>query len=185
MKILCDICPHLCSLDEGETGKCLVRRNTGKAVELLHYGECSRLALEPIEKRPFFHFYPAQKFLSVGFLGCSFACDFCLPGDTLILTPSGPKRIDQIDDGDEIIVFDDSAQQLVLARVGHVFDREVEEVIELEVDGQTIQLTPEHPILTRRGWVKAEDLTSDDEVLCDKIDSIQLHYQSQIAIEDM
>ncbi len=118
----------------------------------------------------------------MGFLGCSFTCAFCLPGDTLISTPGGSKRIDQIQAGDEIIAFDDSARQLVLTRVGHVFDREVEEVIELEVDGQTIQLSLEHPLLTRRGWLKAEDLTTDDEVLCDKIDSIQLHYQSQILV---
>jgi hypothetical protein len=97
-------------------------------------------------------------------------CSFCLPGDTLISTPDGPKRIDQIRDGESVFAFDNSNnnQQLVLAHVGRVFDRVVEEVIELEVEGQTIQLTPEHPIYTKRGWVKAKDLVDDDEVLCDK-----------------
>lgn len=95
-----------------------------------------------------------------------------MPGDILIKTPDGLKRIDQIQDGEQIIAVDDSHSVLqpVLAHVGHVHSREVEEVIELEVEGQTIQLTPEHPVLTKRGWVKAEDLTTDDEVLCDKTD---------------
>lgn len=87
--------------------------------------------------------------------------------------PDGLKRIDQIQDGEPIIAVDCSYffPQPVLAHVGHVHSREAEEVIEFEVDGQTIQLTPEHPVLTRqRGWVKAGDLTTDDEVLCDKND---------------
>ena len=90
----------------------------------------------------------------------------------MIKTPDGLKRIDQIQDGEPIIAVDDSHSSLqpVLAHVGHVHSREAEEVIELEVDGQTIQLTLEHPVLTRdRGWVKAGDLTIDDEVLCDKM----------------
>jgi len=129
---------------------------------------------------------PDSKFLSVGFYGCSFSCDFCLPGDTLISTPNGLKRIDQIQAGDEIFAVDNSTgePQCVITRVGHVFDREAEELIELEVDGQTIQLTPEHPVLTRRGWVEAANLTEDDEVLCDKTYLEQLHSQSQGANRD-
>ncbi len=174
MQSVCHICPHACVLEEeGDRGKCLVREKQGQSIVPLRYGHCSTIAVEPIEKRPFFHFLPGSKFLSVGFYGCSLSCDFCLPGDALISTPSGSKRIDQIREGDEIYAVDDSHSfpQLVLTHAGYVFDREAEELIELEVDGQTIQLTPEHPVLTKeQGWVEAKDLTVDDEVLCDKND---------------
>ena len=75
--ISCDVCAHDCQLKEGEIGKCQVRQNICSKIEPLYYGQCSRIALEPIEKRPFFHFYPGSKFLSVGLLGCSFSCNFC------------------------------------------------------------------------------------------------------------
>jgi hypothetical protein len=144
-------------------------------------GRCSLLSVEPIEKRPFFHYRPGAKYLAVGMYGCSFVCSYCLPGDTLISTPNGLKRMDQIREGDAIFAVDNSldSPQLVSAHVGHIFDREVEEVIELQVDGRTIELTPEHPVLTRRGWVEAKDLTEDDEVLCDKTYLEQLHCLSQ------
>lgn len=183
MSILCDVCPHSCNLQDGEAGKCLVLRNQNGRIVNDYYGQCSCISMEPIEKRPLFHFYPGERFLSVGFYGCSFKCDFCLPGDTLISTPNGLKRIDQIQAGDEIFAVDNSTgdPQRVIARVGHVFDREVEEVIELEVDGQTIQLTGEHPVLTKRGWVEAKYLTDADEVLCDKTYLEQLHSQYKSA----
>lgn len=181
IRLTCVICPHRCELLDGETGKCGVRQRIRTRITNPFEGRCSLLSVEPIEKRPFFHYRPGKKYLAVGFYGCSFKCGFCLPGDTLISTPDGLKRIDQIQAGDEIFAVDNStdAPQLVKARVGHVADREVEEVIELEVDGQTIQLTPEHPVMTRRGWVEAKDLTVDDEVLCDKTYLEQLRSQQK------
>lgn len=170
-ELVCNICPHACSLKSGETGKCHVIKHNGSTIENVYSGKLSQIAVDIIEKRPFFHFLPGSKFLSVGFYGCSFHCGYCMPGETLISVPGGLKRIDQIQDGEQIIAVDDSCSdpQPVLAHVGHVHNREAQEVIELEVDGQTIQLTSEHPVLTRsRGWVKAVDLTVDDEVLCDK-----------------
>jgi pyruvate-formate lyase-activating enzyme len=137
----------------------------------LNSGAVSSLAVEPIEKKPFKHFFQGTKTLTIGGYGCNLNCEYCLPPDALISTPTGSIRIDQIEDGEEIFALDNSNSdpQLVLARVGHVFDRESEEVIVIEVDGGTLELTPEHPVMTKnRGWVEAGDLTSDDEVLCDK-----------------
>lgn len=75
--VVCKVCPHRCSLDKGETGRCLVRRNSLGRVTNVYEGHCSHISLEPIEKRPFFHYKPDTKFLSVGLLGCSFSCDYC------------------------------------------------------------------------------------------------------------
>lgn len=165
----CRICPTRCNLRNGQRGVCLVRE-ADNGIYLKGYGKITHAAVEPIEKKPIYHYKPNLKTLSIGGYGCPLSCGFCLPGDTLISTPNGLIRIDQIQDGDPVFALDNSntCPQLVLAHVGHVFDREVEEVIELEVDGQTIQLTSEHPVYTKRGWVEAKDLTEDDEVLCDK-----------------
>ncbi len=77
MKLHCSICPHDCLLDEGEVGKCSVICHSGSKLVHPYYGKCSIITVDAIEKRPFFHFYPGSKFLSVGFYGCNFKCDFC------------------------------------------------------------------------------------------------------------
>lgn len=180
--MICNICPHECDLEPGERGKCSVRVADETKIIDSWYGYCSAIAVDQIEKRPFYHLTPDEKYLSVSLFGCSMACGFCVPSDTLIRTKDSLKRIDQIQEGEEIIAFDDSSQQLVSARVGHVFDREVEEVLELEVDGQTLQLTPEHPVYTKsKGWVEAKSLTDDDEVLCDRTYLEQPHFLNQNA----
>jgi len=75
--VICGVCPHYCLLKEGEVGLCSVRQNHQQHIYLAYYGECSIIAIEPIEKRPFYHFIPGSEFLSVGFRGCNFSCDFC------------------------------------------------------------------------------------------------------------
>lgn len=77
MRIICNLCPHLCDLDDGQVGKCNVRQRFGSDIKLTGYGKLSNMAVEPIEKRPFFHFYPGSKFLSVGMYGCNLSCSFC------------------------------------------------------------------------------------------------------------
>lgn len=75
--MICSLCPHNCDLNGDSVGKCLVRKNINGHIELTHYGRVSLIAVEPIEKRPLYHFFPGSKFLSVGFYGCSFSCSFC------------------------------------------------------------------------------------------------------------
>ncbi len=98
--------------------------------------------------------------------GCGMSCAYCVPAGTMIETPNGSKPIEQIRDGDDVISYDNSSEQLVIARVSGVADREVQEVFEIEVNGVKLRLTSEHPVMTHRGWVQAEYLTCDDEVLC-------------------
>jgi pyruvate formate lyase activating enzyme len=73
----CVLCPHYCKLATGKTGICGVRKNTGNSIELTTYGVLSGLALDPVEKKPLFHFFPGNNILSIGSFGCNFRCDFC------------------------------------------------------------------------------------------------------------
>ncbi len=76
-KIECRVCPHNCKLGPGKTGICGVRRSNGMEIILLTYGVISGLALDPVEKKPLYHFFPGSNILSVGSYGCNMRCDFC------------------------------------------------------------------------------------------------------------
>ena len=76
-KIECTLCPHKCSISEGGSGICRVRRNRGGELDLPYYGALSGIAMDPIEKKPLYHYYPGRQILSAGFYGCNFRCPFC------------------------------------------------------------------------------------------------------------
>jgi pyruvate formate lyase activating enzyme len=76
-RIQCLICPHNCKVEEGKTGICGVRKNNGKEIELITYGIISGYSLDPVEKKPLYHFYPGKNILSAGSYGCNMRCDFC------------------------------------------------------------------------------------------------------------
>ena len=75
--ITCTLCPHACRLRGGATGFCRARRNDGGTIRAINYGRLTALVLDPIEKKPLYHFYPNSNILSVGSFGCNLACAFC------------------------------------------------------------------------------------------------------------
>lgn len=76
-KIQCTICPRNCQLKDNQAGFCQIRRNINSEVVLTSYGYNTGLAVDPIEKKPLYHFYPGSKVLSFGTLGCNMGCQFC------------------------------------------------------------------------------------------------------------
>lgn len=77
MKTACKVCPHHCKLDEGQIGICNGRINMGGEVVSENYGKLTAFALDPIEKKPLYHFHPGSRILSVGSYGCNLKCPFC------------------------------------------------------------------------------------------------------------
>jgi len=75
--IQCDLCPNNCKIESGTFGACGVRGNKNGAGIIPFYGYITALALDPIEKKPLYHFKPHTKILSIGFAGCNFRCPFC------------------------------------------------------------------------------------------------------------
>ena len=73
----CSLCPRHCRLLPGETGFCRARENRGGRIVCSNYGRLTSLALDPIEKKPLYHFHPGSFILSVGSFGCNLACPFC------------------------------------------------------------------------------------------------------------
>ena len=73
----CEICPHHCRLNVGEIGKCRARYNDGEKITSLNYGRITSIALDPIEKKPLYRFFPGSTIVSVGSFGCNLNCPFC------------------------------------------------------------------------------------------------------------
>lgn len=75
--IRCDFCAHRCLLKEGQTGICGIRRNDNGVLHTLGYGEVVSMAVDPIEKKPLYHFHPGSRIFSIALFGCNFRCPFC------------------------------------------------------------------------------------------------------------
>lgn len=73
----CQLCPHQCHLEDGQTGKCRVRTNTSGKLHTQNFGNITALALDSVEKKPLYHFFPAHQILSIGTNGCNLSCEFC------------------------------------------------------------------------------------------------------------
>ncbi|MDD3342746.1 MAG: AmmeMemoRadiSam system radical SAM enzyme [Sulfurospirillaceae bacterium] len=76
-KLICLLCGHYCELKEGQKGLCGVNQNYDNTIKNLVYGYPSALHVDPIEKKPLYHFLPASKVFSLGTIGCNFKCSFC------------------------------------------------------------------------------------------------------------
>ena len=76
-KIQCEICPRRCKLKENQRGFCYVRKNSGGKLTLETFNYNTGLAIDPVEKKPMYQFYPNSNALSFGTLGCIMGCLFC------------------------------------------------------------------------------------------------------------
>ena len=75
--VRCTLCPHFCVISPGKVGKCKVRKNINGVLEATQWGEIATAAMDPIEKKPLFHFHPGSDIFSIGGFGCNFSCAFC------------------------------------------------------------------------------------------------------------
>ncbi len=107
MKITCEICPHHCRLEEGMLGLCRGRVNRKGQVVSENYGRLTAMALDPIEKKPLYHFHPGSRILSIGSYGCNLNCPFCQNCDISMV---GGKEIEYQEASCEELV--EKAQQL-------------------------------------------------------------------------
>ena len=77
MRASCDFCFRRCSIEEGYYGYCNARTNVNGMIRDRAYGKVSAIAIDPVEKKPLYHFMPGTRTLSVAMAGCSFNCAFC------------------------------------------------------------------------------------------------------------
>jgi len=90
-QLRCNLCPHHCTIGNGKTGICQVRKNVEGELYLQTYGAVSSMGFDPIEKKPLYHFYPGSIIFSVGSYGCNLGCKFCQNYD---ISQDVPRNID-------------------------------------------------------------------------------------------
>lgn len=102
-KVQCVICPRNCILKDGQEGFCHVRKNIDGEIVLTAYGYNTGLAIDPVEKKPLYQFYPQSSVLSFGTLGCNMGCQFCQNwyttksrDDSRLLKKTSPEEIVKI-----------------------------------------------------------------------------------------
>ena len=93
-KVQCRLCPHHCLLANGKTGLCRSRRNSNGTLVSEVYGKPCSLAIDPIEKKPLYHFHPGTKCLSLACTGCNFHCANCQNHD---ISQAAPWEVDFYD----------------------------------------------------------------------------------------
>lgn len=102
--VKCFLCPHYCEIHNNKLGICNVRKNINGKLMTLNYGKITGYNLDPIEKKPLYHFYPGKKIFSIGSFGCNLKCSFC---QNYSIAHEEPQTVD-----------------VVPARLGEVLDRE-------------------------------------------------------------
>ncbi len=76
-RVVCELCPRRCAIPDGARGFCFVRQNLDGRLVLTTFGRSTGFCVDPIEKKPLFHFYPGTAVLSFGTAGCNLGCKFC------------------------------------------------------------------------------------------------------------
>jgi len=89
--VRCGVCERRCRIPEGGRGFCGSRQNLGGRLHTLTYGDLSSISLNPIEKKPMFHYWPGSRALSAGSWGCNLRCVFC-QNHTLSMADADPTR---------------------------------------------------------------------------------------------
>jgi pyruvate formate lyase activating enzyme len=80
-RVHCSVCAHRCKINSGRRGLCGVRENKDGTLYSMVYGTLIAENVDPIEKKPFFHVYPASLSYSIATVGCNFRCEFCQNAD--------------------------------------------------------------------------------------------------------
>lgn len=79
--VQCRLCSHFCAIPPGGRGICGVRRNDGGTLMTLVYGLPAAINVDPVEKKPLYHFLPGTRTFSFGTMGCNLSCTFCQNAD--------------------------------------------------------------------------------------------------------
>jgi len=99
-KVICELCPHNCELSKGQIGLCNARKNENGELISLSYGKPVAIHIDPVEKKPLYHFQPGTQTLSIGTAGCNLHCKNCQNSnisqtspDELKYTEATPEQI--------------------------------------------------------------------------------------------
>ena len=100
-KVQCKLCPWKCIIKDGERGKCRARENKEGILYSLVYGKPVSTHIDPIEKKPLYHFLPGSISLSLGTAGCNLQCQFC---QNFSISQAKPEEVNFVEMTSEQVV---------------------------------------------------------------------------------
>ncbi|PJA92602.1 MAG: hypothetical protein CO133_02300, partial [Candidatus Komeilibacteria bacterium CG_4_9_14_3_um_filter_37_5] len=111
----CTLCHHNCFLKNGQTGLCRTRKMINNQLMVLNYNQIVALQVDPIEKKPLYHFLPGSQTLSLACWGCNFKCLNC---QNFNLSQEEESVTDQAIDVNEVI---NRAKQLGCLSIAYTY----------------------------------------------------------------
>ncbi len=163
--VRCDLCPHGCVISDGARGFCRVRENRAGTLYTLVYGNPCTAMIDPIEKKPFFHFYPTQQALSIATAGCPLRCLYC---QNWQISQATPEELDSYDAPPDAIVM--AAVQQRVPIIAYTYS---EPIVFYEYMFATARLARENGIksaIISSGYINEEPLRE----LCKTVDAIKI-----------
>ncbi|MEI6152536.1 MAG: AmmeMemoRadiSam system radical SAM enzyme [Deltaproteobacteria bacterium] len=154
-KVKCRLCRHNCLIAEGKRGICGVRENRGGTLYSLVYGMPCSWHLDPIEKKPFFHFFPGSKAFSLATAGCNFKCLHCQNHEISQMPMDGKKILGQKMSPEDVVIL---AQQSGCKSISYTY---TEPTIFYEYAFDIARLAKEHGIYNNfvtNGYIQEEPL---------------------------
>ncbi|MGQ9469224.1 MAG: radical SAM protein [Nitrososphaerales archaeon] len=172
-RIRCDVCERRCQIPLNGLGFCRTRANIDGKLYTIVYGDISSISSNPIEKKPFFHYWPGSYALTIGTWSCNFTCPWCLPQGSLVLTQEGITTVEdvfsQVRKGFEVKLYTHEGRfRRVVNTFAHDFQGSLIRFKPAYLN-QEISITPSHRVLVCRRnqlkWVPASQLLEGDIVL--------------------
>jgi len=145
--VRCDLCNWHCFISKDKKGVCQVRLNKDNRLYSLNYGKIISMNVDPIEKKPFFHFHPGAKTFSIAAPGCNFRCQFCFEPMTRVLTNEGLVTLEKLFDKGKRSVLKDGFVSFLdgyTAVTHNGKDSKITKVYRHFHDGELIKIKPYH-----------------------------------------
>ncbi|MBN3036951.1 MAG: AmmeMemoRadiSam system radical SAM enzyme, partial [Candidatus Diapherotrites archaeon] len=142
-QVKCNLCMRQCTIPDGALGFCRARKNRNGVLYSEVYGKACTVAVDPIEKKPFFHFLPGTDALSIATTGCNFRCKHCFTPDTFVVTSKGAHEIGELFNLEDTDVLTHRGDmRSVVKRFKHQYDGGIIEIKPRFLP--KIQCTPDH-----------------------------------------
>ena len=161
--VVCDLCPHRCVLPPEKFGICKSRKNADGKLVAYNYGRISSLAVDPIEKKPLYHYHPGTSIFSVGGIGCNLHCNYC-QNYSISQSPIGKKRTTYKSPSDLVAL----CRQQGLSQIAFTYN---EPMVWFEYIMDIAKIAPElNIVLQTNGWVNDGPLKE----LCSVVDAMSI-----------
>jgi AmmeMemoRadiSam system radical SAM enzyme len=173
-KVECGTCERRCVIAENQIGFCKTRQNIDGRLYTLVYGDISSSSANPIEKKPFFHFWPGSYALTIGTWSCNFTCPWCVDPSTMVLLDDGTEmpisHLENCWTHHNLIVCNWNRKEIHVSPIAKyiklnplMHGLKVYRVVTKET-GREIIATEDHPFYSKKGVVPLRELKKGDKV---------------------